>query len=152
METLVLSLALTIQPVELEPIHVEQVLDIETLEHLDSLDNDALFAELTVLLDDLESDGLSLDTEPVLSDLVECGLPTGPELDERSWDDLVEEARRRIPPCVDTWTDHNTEDPGAALLELMSWLANELHYGWWAPKKLELVPPPEKRTLPLVQP
>ncbi len=45
-----------------------------------------------------------------------------PSLDDRRFDDLVDEARRLIPRFCPQWTDHNPSDPGIALLELFAWL------------------------------
>ena len=46
-----------------------------------------------------------------------------PNLDDRNWSDLVEEARSLIPFYAPAWTDHNEHDPGVTLLELFAWLA-----------------------------
>ncbi len=46
-----------------------------------------------------------------------------PNLDDRSWTELVEEARSLIPLVAPTWTDHNAHDPGITFLELFAWLA-----------------------------
>ena len=46
-----------------------------------------------------------------------------PDLDDRRWDDLVEEGRSLIPFYAPEWTDHNAHDPGITLLELFAWLA-----------------------------
>ncbi|MFI0607084.1 MAG: putative baseplate assembly protein [Anaerolineae bacterium] len=46
-----------------------------------------------------------------------------PNLDDRRWADLVEEARALIPLYAPEWTDHNVHDPGITLLELFAWLA-----------------------------
>jgi predicted phage baseplate assembly protein len=51
------------------------------------------------------------------------GLPT-PRLDDRTFADLVEEARARIPLYTPEWTDHNLSDPGITLLELFAWLTD----------------------------
>ncbi len=45
-----------------------------------------------------------------------------PNLDDRQFDGLVEEARKRIPMHAPQWTDHNLHDPGMTLIELFSWL------------------------------
>ena len=45
-----------------------------------------------------------------------------PNLDDRRWADLVDEARARIPFHAPEWTDHNVHDPGITLLELYAWL------------------------------
>lgn len=43
-----------------------------------------------------------------------------PRLDDRRYEDLRDELVRRIPVHVPEWTDHNTADPGIALLELFA--------------------------------
>ena len=45
-----------------------------------------------------------------------------PNLDDRSWADLVDEARSLIPVYGPQWTDHNASDPGITLLELLAWI------------------------------
>ncbi len=45
-----------------------------------------------------------------------------PNLDTRSWADLVEEGRALIPRYAARWTDHNVHDPGITLIELFAWL------------------------------
>lgn len=45
-----------------------------------------------------------------------------PSFDDRSYADLVQEARARIPAVFPAWTDHNPADPGIVLLELLAWL------------------------------
>jgi hypothetical protein len=46
-----------------------------------------------------------------------------PNLDNRRWSDLVEEARSLIPRVAPRWTDHNVHDPGITFIELFAWLA-----------------------------
>ncbi len=46
-----------------------------------------------------------------------------PNLDDRRWADLVEEARSLIPRHSPPWTDHNVHDPGITFIELFAWLA-----------------------------
>jgi len=46
-----------------------------------------------------------------------------PNLDDRRWSDLVEEARALIPLYAPEWTDHNVHDPGITLIELLAWIA-----------------------------
>lgn len=46
-----------------------------------------------------------------------------PNLDDRRWADLVEEARSLIPRFAPLWTDHNAHDPGITFIELFAWLA-----------------------------
>ena len=55
------------------------------------------------------------------------GLET-PRLDDRSYQDLLEEARRRIPLYTPEWTDFNASDPGITLLELGAWLTDIVLY------------------------
>jgi predicted phage baseplate assembly protein len=50
------------------------------------------------------------------------------QLDNRSYNDLVNELRRRIPAYTPEWTDFNESDPGIALIEMFSWLADILIY------------------------
>ncbi|HEX4457769.1 MAG TPA: putative baseplate assembly protein, partial [Polyangia bacterium] len=56
-----------------------------------------------------------------LSDLV-------PIIDDRTFDDLVAEARTRIPRYTPEWTDLNESDPGMALVELFGWMTDLLIY------------------------
>ena len=46
-----------------------------------------------------------------------------PNLDDRRWIDLVEEALALIPLYAPGWTDHNADDPGISLIELYAWIA-----------------------------
>lgn len=45
-----------------------------------------------------------------------------PQLDNRSFDELLREGRRVLPRRAPRWTDHNDHDPGITLIELLSWL------------------------------
>ena len=45
-----------------------------------------------------------------------------PNLDDRRWDDLVDEGRALIPVYSRDWTDHNVSDPGITFLELFAWI------------------------------
>ncbi|MEX2375482.1 MAG: putative baseplate assembly protein, partial [Dehalococcoidia bacterium] len=54
-------------------------------------------------------------------------LPT-PSLDDRTFQNLVDEAKRRIPELAPEWTDHNVSDPGVALIELFAWMTETLLY------------------------
>ena len=49
-------------------------------------------------------------------------------LDDRTFQDIVNEARRRIPQYCPEWTDHNLSDPGITLIELFSWMTEMLIY------------------------
>jgi predicted phage baseplate assembly protein len=51
-----------------------------------------------------------------------------PDLDDRRFQDILDEARRRIPQYCPKWTDHNLSDPGITLLELFAWMTDLLLY------------------------
>ncbi|HWS99305.1 MAG TPA: putative baseplate assembly protein [Pyrinomonadaceae bacterium] len=51
-----------------------------------------------------------------------------PALDDRSFDDLVEEVLARIPPHTPEWTNPRVGDPGRTLIELFAWLTDTLLY------------------------
>jgi predicted phage baseplate assembly protein len=51
-----------------------------------------------------------------------------PRLDDRTFEDLVQELRRRIPQYTPEWTDHNLSDPGITLIELFAWLTDVMLY------------------------
>ena len=53
---------------------------------------------------------------------------TLPTLDDRTWKDLVEEARAIIPSVAPRWTDFNASDPGITLVELFAYLTETLLY------------------------
>lgn len=46
-----------------------------------------------------------------------------PNLDDRTFRQLVDEAVKQIPVHAPEWTDHNAHDPGLTMLELFAWLA-----------------------------
>jgi len=52
-------------------------------------------------------------------------LPTS-KLDDRTFDELVEECILRIPRYCPEWTDHNLSDPGITLIELFSWVTHQM--------------------------
>ncbi len=54
-------------------------------------------------------------------------LPS-PQLDDRSFQQIVDEAKRQIPRLCPEWTDHNVSDPGVALIELFAWMTEMLLY------------------------
>src|SRR5579884_1542954 len=54
--------------------------------------------------------------------------PTTPIVDPRNFQDLVDEAKRRIPQYCPEWTDHNVADPGITLIELFAWMTEILLY------------------------
>jgi len=51
-----------------------------------------------------------------------------PNLDDRRYSDLVEEARSLIPSYAPEWTNHNPSDPGITLVELFAYLTELLVY------------------------
>lgn len=51
-----------------------------------------------------------------------------PNLDDRTFQDLVREARSMIPRYCPEWTDHNLSDPGITLIELFAWMVETLLY------------------------
>lgn len=51
-----------------------------------------------------------------------------PELDDRRFSDLMEEALRMIPAHAPEWTHHNPSDPGITLVELFAFLTEMLIY------------------------
>ncbi|HYO68536.1 MAG TPA: putative baseplate assembly protein [Archangium sp.] len=51
-----------------------------------------------------------------------------PRLDDRRFEDLVEELLARIPAHTPEWTHAREGDPGRTLLELFAWLADTLLY------------------------
>ncbi|MGA7411294.1 MAG: baseplate J/gp47 family protein, partial [Bryobacteraceae bacterium] len=51
-----------------------------------------------------------------------------PNLDDRTWSDLVVEGRELIPAWAPEWTDHNPSDPGITLVELFAFLSEMLIY------------------------
>src|SRR5688500_3920738 len=53
---------------------------------------------------------------------------TVPNLDDRKFQDILDEARRLIPRYCPEWTDHNLSDPGITLLELFAWMTDLLLY------------------------
>jgi hypothetical protein len=51
-----------------------------------------------------------------------------PRLDDRSFEDLVEELLARIPGHTPEWTHARVGDPGRTMLELFAWLADTVLY------------------------
>src|SRR5712691_6941826 len=51
-----------------------------------------------------------------------------PQLDTRTFEDLVREARLRIPRYTQEWTDFNESDPGITLVQLFAWLTEMMLY------------------------
>ena len=55
------------------------------------------------------------------------GLPTR-NLDDRTFQDIVNEAKKRIAASCPEWTDHNVSDPGITLVELFAWMTEMVLY------------------------
>jgi hypothetical protein len=53
---------------------------------------------------------------------------TAPVLDSRRFDDLVREARERIPRYTPEWTNFNDSDPGMTLVQLHAWMTETILY------------------------
>jgi predicted phage baseplate assembly protein len=51
-----------------------------------------------------------------------------PNLDDRTFQEIVYEAKRRIPAFIDGWSDHNVSDPGITLIELFAWMTEMILY------------------------
>ena len=51
-----------------------------------------------------------------------------PRLDDRSMQDIVDEAKGLIHRYCPDWTDHNVSDPGVALIELFAWMTEMMLY------------------------
>jgi predicted phage baseplate assembly protein len=51
-----------------------------------------------------------------------------PLLDDRRFQDIVDQAKLLIPRYCPEWTDHNVSDPGVALIELFAWMTEMLLY------------------------
>ena len=51
-----------------------------------------------------------------------------PNLDDRTFQDIVDEAKRLIPRYTPEWTNHNVSDPGVALIELFAWMSEMVLY------------------------
>ena len=51
-----------------------------------------------------------------------------PNLDQRSYQQLVQELLRKIPQFTTQWTDYNDSDPGITLIQLLAWLDESLLY------------------------
>lgn len=51
-----------------------------------------------------------------------------PNLDDRTFADLLDEGRNMIPALAPSWTDHNPSDPGITLLEMFAAVTEQLIY------------------------
>lgn len=51
-----------------------------------------------------------------------------PNLDDRRFQDLVDDAKRMVQQRCPEWTDHNVSDPGVTLIETFAFMVDELLY------------------------
>ncbi|MFN8518215.1 MAG: putative baseplate assembly protein [Chloroflexota bacterium] len=51
-----------------------------------------------------------------------------PTLDDRRFQDLVDDAKRLIQRRIPEWTDHNVSDPGVTLVEAFAYITDQLLY------------------------
>ena len=65
-----------------------------------------------------------------------------PNLDDRRFQDLVDDAKRLVQQRCPEWTDHNVSDPGVTLIEAFAWMTDQLLY------RLNRVPGPQLRQVP----
>jgi len=49
-------------------------------------------------------------------------------LDDRTFQDIVDEAKKKINLYCPEWTDHNVSDPGVTLIELFAWMTEMAIY------------------------
>ncbi|MGH3622025.1 MAG: putative baseplate assembly protein [Sciscionella sp.] len=53
---------------------------------------------------------------------------SAPNLDDRRFQQLVDEAKRYVQQRTPEWTDHNVSDPGVTLIETVAYLVDQLLY------------------------
>src|SRR5205085_9327151 len=58
---------------------------------------------------------------------VDMALPA-PHLDDRRFQELVDEAKRLVQQRCPEWTDHNVSDPGVTLIETFAFMVDQLLY------------------------
>jgi len=51
-----------------------------------------------------------------------------PDLDDRRFQGLVDDAKRLVQQRCPEWSDHNVSDPGVTLIELVAWMTDQLIY------------------------
>src|SRR6266487_5674937 len=51
-----------------------------------------------------------------------------PNLDDRRFQSLVDEAKRYVQQNCPEWSDHNVSDPGVTLIELFAWMTDLILY------------------------
>ena len=64
-------------------------------------------------------------SRPALRTELDHGLPA-PNLDDRRFQDLVDDAKRLVQQRCPEWTDHNVSDPGVTLIETFAWMIDQL--------------------------
>src|ERR1700674_4658137 len=53
---------------------------------------------------------------------------SAPNLDDRRFQDLVDDAKRLVQQRCPEWTDHNVSDPGVTLIETFAYMVDQLLY------------------------
>jgi hypothetical protein len=51
-----------------------------------------------------------------------------PQLDDKGYGEILEEAMQLLPVYSEQWTDHNAHDPGITILETLAWIAETYAY------------------------
>jgi hypothetical protein len=51
-----------------------------------------------------------------------------PNLDDRRFQQLVDEGKRLVQQKCPEWTDHNVSDPGVTIIEVFAWMTEQLIY------------------------
>ena len=51
-----------------------------------------------------------------------------PQLDDLTYEQMINRAISRIPTMTDEWTDFNSHDPGITVLQTYAWLTDMLNY------------------------
>src|SRR5215208_3816139 len=51
-----------------------------------------------------------------------------PNLDDRRFQELVDDAKRIVQQKCPEWTDHNVSDPGVTMIEVFAWMTDQLLY------------------------
>ncbi len=72
---------------------------------------------------------------------IAMALPA-PNLDDRRFQELVDDAKRLVQQRCPEWSDHNVSDPGVTLIELFAWMTDQVVY------RLNRVPGPQLRQVP----
>ena len=51
-----------------------------------------------------------------------------PQLNDMTYEQIIQRAVSRIPSLTDQWTDFNSHDPGITVLQTYAWLVDMLNY------------------------